>query len=240
VCWQRARPVASRARLKRKGAGYHHGDLRRALVEATSKLVDQRGPEEFTLRAAARLAGVSDGAPYHHFEDKEALLAAVSVDGFRLLREEMTAAAERHRGNARKKSLAMGVAYVRFAARHPERFRLMFGPLLHSKRRHAELEAAARDTHQLVREAFASGLAEDTGRAPPRHVPLCASALVHGLAVVTIDEHAEPTDEAALERMTWRALELVTQSAAAERDQVPPSGRRVRGGGARSSVAAKR
>jgi AcrR family transcriptional regulator len=226
--------------LKRKGAGYHHGDLRRALVEATSKLVDQRGPEEFTLRAARRRAGVSDGAPYHHFEDKEALLAAVSLDGFRLLCDEMTAAAERQRGTLRKKSLAMGVAYVRFAVEHRARFRLMFGPLLHSKRRHEELEATARATHQMMRDAFAAGLADEAGRAPPSHVPFCAWALVHGLAVVTLDEHAEPLEAATLERMTWRALELITESAAAERDQAPSSGRRVRSGTARAATATKR
>jgi AcrR family transcriptional regulator len=69
----------------KKGAGYHHGNLRRALVEATGKLVDSRGTDGFTLRAAAKLAGVSDGAPYHHFADKDALLAAVAEEGFVML-----------------------------------------------------------------------------------------------------------------------------------------------------------
>lgn len=182
---------------------------------------------------------MSDGAPYHHFEDKEALLAAVSADAFRRLHDEMTSAAARQRGSARKKSLAMGVAYVLFAARHPARFRLMFGPLLHTKRRNPELSAAAEGVRELVQQALEGGLESDGSPKPP-HVPLCAFALLHGLAVLSIDGHLSPGNAAELERVAWQALELVAGRSADEPDEVPESEQRTRAGRSRPRTAAKR
>src|SRR5215813_10430287 len=74
---------------------YHHGDLRRALLDATLRLVEEHGPQGFTLRAAARAAGVSPGAPYHHFADKDALLAAVAEEGFELFGDALRDAAQK-------------------------------------------------------------------------------------------------------------------------------------------------
>nr|MDP9179551.1 TetR/AcrR family transcriptional regulator [Gemmatimonadota bacterium] len=68
---------------------YHHGDLRQALVDAAIELLRKSGPEALTLRGAARAAGVSQAAPYRHFKDRRALVAAVADDGFRRLRLAM-------------------------------------------------------------------------------------------------------------------------------------------------------
>ncbi len=65
---------------------YHHGDLRRALVEAALRLIGERGPREFTLREVARCVGVTHTALYRHFPDKAALLAVVAEEGFRMLK----------------------------------------------------------------------------------------------------------------------------------------------------------
>ena len=64
---------------------YHHGDLRRALVEAAERILENEGPSALSLRAVAREAGVSAAAPYHHFKDKNELLAAIAQEGFELL-----------------------------------------------------------------------------------------------------------------------------------------------------------
>jgi AcrR family transcriptional regulator len=77
--------TSSRPRAPGRPATYHHGDLRRALVDAALALVQERGAEGFTLREAARRVGVSQTAPYRHFETKEALLAAVAEEGFTTL-----------------------------------------------------------------------------------------------------------------------------------------------------------
>jgi AcrR family transcriptional regulator len=217
--------------LKRKGADYHHGDLRRALVEATSRLVEEYGLEGFTLRAAARLAGVSDGAPYHHFEDRDALLAAVAEHGFRALCTQMSESAERERGDPQRKSVAMGVAYVLFAARNPARFRLMFGPLVHSKDRYPDLAEAAARTYQLVRTGLAH-TDERPDRAASRTAMLNRWALVHGLSMLAIDGHLQhhAASERSLRRLVSEAVQwLSAREPLRDRESgVPTSGRRPR------------
>jgi AcrR family transcriptional regulator len=219
--------------LKRKGADYHHGDLRRALVEATSRLVEQYGQEGFTLRAAARLAGVSDGAPYHHFADRDALLAAVAEHGYRSLCVELRESADRERSDARRKSLAVGVTYVLFAAKNPAKFRLMFGPLVHAKGRYPELAAAAQETYELVRAGLAPASDERAVRVPARNAMFGRWAMVHGLSLLAIDGHLShhAGSERSLKRWVAEIFDWLMSSAEPARDRettAPTSGRRPR------------
>jgi AcrR family transcriptional regulator len=177
-------PMAAR----RSGQNYHHGDLRRALLDATLELVAEKGPEGFTLRAAAKLAGVSDAAPYHHFEDKEALLAAVAEEGFRELHAELERAAAAHPASPRERARAMGVAYVLFAATRPSHFRVMVSRTIAQHARFASLAQSATTAFQLVRDTLMSSLrSEELARAPADQLVYGAWALVHGLAFLAID-----------------------------------------------------
>ena len=97
---------------------YHHGDLRRALIDAARRLLETEGPTALSLRAVAREAGVSPAAPYHHFKDKGELLDAVAHEGWDLLNDLMTAA-RANEDSVRTKLTALGVAYVRFARDNP-------------------------------------------------------------------------------------------------------------------------
>ena len=107
-------------------AGYHHGDLRQALIEASESILLERGVEGFTLREAARRAGVSPAAPAHHFGDVTGLLTAVAREGF-LEFGRMLAEADMKAGpDAFARLKAQGDAYVRFAFSFPARFLLMF------------------------------------------------------------------------------------------------------------------
>ena len=99
---------------------YHHGDLRRALLEAAMVIIERDGPNALTLRAVARQAGVSPAAPYHHFKDKSELLFAVSKEGFRGLKAAMGSVV------APISTHAMGVAYVEFAHANPALYRVMY------------------------------------------------------------------------------------------------------------------
>src|SRR5438552_17146029 len=85
---------------RRRRAGYHHGNLRRALLDAALALVEREGADALTLRAAARRAGVSQAPPYRHFRDKEALLGAVAEEGFRAVTEAVLEAAAAALGGA--------------------------------------------------------------------------------------------------------------------------------------------
>lgn len=101
---------------------YHHGDLRRALVDAARRLLEAEGPAAMSLRAVAREAGVSPAAPYHHFKDKGELLDAVAHEGWTLLSTAMLAAAEA------KPSDPSGalLTYVSFARARPALYRIMY------------------------------------------------------------------------------------------------------------------
>ncbi|WP_161882653.1 TetR/AcrR family transcriptional regulator [Deinococcus alpinitundrae] len=108
-----------------KSERYHHGDLRRALLDAARALAAAGGVEALTLREVARQAGVSPAAPYHHFSDKNDLLRAVATEAFELLTRAMAVAAE-STDDPVQRLKAIGAAYLAFAFAHPAEFRFMF------------------------------------------------------------------------------------------------------------------
>ncbi len=116
-------------------SSYHHGNLRATLIESGKELLEAKGVPAFSLRLAARTAGVSQTAPYHHFTDKDGLLDAISADGFQRLGAELEAAAH---GGIRP----MVLAFLRFARANPQMFRLMFAAHPASRPRTADLAAA--------------------------------------------------------------------------------------------------
>jgi AcrR family transcriptional regulator len=153
---------------------YHHGDLRAALLQSAGELLEEQGLAALSLREAARRAGVSHNAPYRHFPDRNALLAALAAEGFAMLGEAMEGKAGRERGEA----------YVRFALARPNRFRLMFGGQLELGK-HPELRAAAGRTYQGLVASFRSR--EDI--ADPEIAAAAAWSLTHGLAHLLLDGH---------------------------------------------------
>ncbi|NNL84380.1 MAG: TetR/AcrR family transcriptional regulator [Myxococcales bacterium] len=104
---------------------YHHGDLRQELLRASRELIEERGPEAFTLREVARRAGVSHTAPYRHFRDRGAILDAVAAEGFAAHRDAGRRAAAEHT-DAKERLRAAGRAYVQFALDNRAAFRVMF------------------------------------------------------------------------------------------------------------------
>lgn len=108
-------------------AGYHHGDLKAQLVEAVRQLVEEKGPDEFSIAEASRLAGVSTAAPYKHFKDRHAILHAVALDGLERLEADMRAAIDGLPKGSLERIDALGQAYIDFARNGPGVFRLTFG-----------------------------------------------------------------------------------------------------------------
>src|SRR5260370_38503464 len=120
---------------------YHHGNLREALLQSAIRLIAEVGPTAFTLREVARQAGVSHNAPYRHFQDKDALLAAVATQGYGELTDAMLEAASKE-PNVLGRLKHAGLAYVSFALRRPETFTVMFDTPF-SKQTHPEAADAA-------------------------------------------------------------------------------------------------
>lgn len=157
---------------------YHHGDLRASVLATAGKLIEKEGLAGLSVREAARRAGVSHNAPYRHFPDRDALLAALATEGF----ADLGKALENRFGRE------LGEAYVRFALAHPERFRLMFGGQL-ALDRYPELRAQAEATHGRLTAAFA-GLGAEA-----KFAAAAAWSLVHGLANLILDRHLENSDD---------------------------------------------
>jgi AcrR family transcriptional regulator len=134
--------------------------------------MEKEGVGALSLREVARRAGVSHNAPYRHFPDREALLAGLAAEGFAELGQEL----------ARHSGADGGVAYVRFALAHPERFRLMFGGQI-AYDRHPELRKQADAAYVGLEKSFAQ-LGDEA-----RFAAAATWSLVHGLAQLLLDGH---------------------------------------------------
>ena len=184
-----ANPRASSAPRARRAARYHHGDLRRALIDTALGMVTEEGAWNFTLREVARRAGVSHMAPYNHFEDKSALLAEVAALGFQSLRQTLEGATRRHPHSARQALANISAAYVRFGVQRPAHYRLMFGAELAEKARYPNLQAASDATFAVLTNVLERGQASrQVGRGSVRDQALAAWSLVHGLTTLLIDQ----------------------------------------------------
>jgi AcrR family transcriptional regulator len=159
-------------------APYHHGDLRRALLEAALIILERDGEAGIQLRDLARAVNVSPGAPYRHFDSRAALLESLAVVGFQRFTRQMEEIAQ---SNPPLLRMAMGRAYVQFAIANPGLFRLMFSPQVRKDNRPG-LRMAADAAFNTLRHVTGG----ETGSR--RIAALAAWARVHGLAVLLIDQ----------------------------------------------------
>lgn len=139
---------------------YHHGDLRRALLDAALQLVAERGRPDFTLREVARQAGVSHNAPYNHFADKAELVAALTVEGFQMLEVALRSTYEQTTGTPLARTLAISLAYLCFAFEHPAAYSLLFRPeLRQSSHKGGECDKAVKSAATTAFQTLFEGLA---------------------------------------------------------------------------------
>jgi AcrR family transcriptional regulator len=212
-------PVASRPRRLRtpptatprgKRGRYHHGDLRRALLDAALAVLTEADARALTLREVARRAGVTHAAPYRHFTDKEALLAAVAEEGFHTLSEAMRTAMAAASDDPAERLEALGVGYVQFALAHPAHFQVMFGPELGWDEEACTLHEAADGCFALLVESVRAGQSRGMLRGEePLPLALLCWSTVHGLATLLVNgnlahvqEQLPPTAVALAEQMT--------------------------------------
>lgn len=169
-------------------SSYHHGDLRRVLLDASLALVNEAGVGALSLREVARKAGVSHNAPYHHFPDKGSVLSALAIEGLGLLTEHMIAAIRDAGSDPRARLEACGLAYVRFAISHAAHFRVMFRPELVCGEDDAEMrEASAKPFEQVVAAVVACQEAGLMSAGDPMPQVLTCWAAVHGIASLWLD-----------------------------------------------------
>lgn len=184
---------------------YHHGNLRRALLDEALATIGSEGVEGLTLREIGARVGVSRTALYRHFADKRALLAAVATEGFRTLRQQLVAAWEEG-GRERAAFDAMGVAYVRFATANPAHYRVMFGGFVDPTTSEPELNTEAEGAFQALVDALAVLQHDGIMRAEDSvTMAKFVWAVVHGVAMLGIDGQLH--EPGAIEELVPYALE---------------------------------
>lgn len=202
-----------RKRAPSGGARYHHGDLRAALVEAAVGLVAEGSVRDVSLREVARRAGVTYAAPYHHFADKSALLAAVATQGFERLLADL------ERAMARRKSLrselqAAAETYLAFALDHPAHYRVMFLPEVKHSPEATQFHVAASHAFESLLSRVVRARPNESERS---HLVLATTvwAALHGLSLLAIDRILQvklPQPEKTLRDACHRIVDMVLPS----------------------------
>jgi len=193
---------------------YHHGDLRRALLDEAIRTIQSHGVEHLTLRAAGERLGVSRTALYRHFSDKQALLAAVGREGFHMLRQALADAWEQN-GRGRTGFEAMAVVYVQFAVAYPSHYRVMFGRFLESAAKNTDFISEAKAAFQVLVNALVNQQKAGIIRQEdPELMARWVWAVVHGVAMLAIDGQLREVDEGG-EVLTQYAIERVRTAIAA-------------------------
>jgi AcrR family transcriptional regulator len=180
------RSSPSRAR-KKPAERYHHGDLRRALLDEALHTIQAEGVRQLTLRTVGEKLGVSRSALYRHFADKQALLSAVGCEGFRMLRQAIADAWESH-GHGTTGFNAMAEAYVQFAVAHPSHYRVMFGGFIEFARKDKDFTGEAKAAFQVLVDSLVDQ--QNTGlirRDDPVLMARFVWAVVHGISMLAID-----------------------------------------------------
>lgn len=182
---------AGGATVSAASAPYHHGDLPFTLVQTAISMLDVDGEADLSIRAVARAAGVSSGAPYRHFPDRPSLLAAVAAAGFERL---MAALSSVHAEPSTRSDFSdLAVEYVRFATAHPGLFRVMFAESGLRDRSDRRTATAA------VHEYLDAGVRAWLGVPDPSATTTGLWALVHGIACLYIGDNLESASADAVE-----------------------------------------
>jgi AcrR family transcriptional regulator len=200
---------------------YHHGDLRAACLRAAMELLEEDGATALSLRAVARRAGVSPGAPYRHYADRDALISAVAAVGYRELAAHLAVA---HPAPSRPVDLAaVAVAYVDFALQRPALFRVMFSEPCDrdSSERVAATTAIAEYVGAIVRQSFPGADVEALSTA--------IWALVHGLAFLHLDGKLDASTPEVVSDRVGAAVHAIIMASSAASEAMTSASSKQRG-----------
>ena len=183
----------------RRKTAYHHGDLAHAALAVALILVEQRGPDGFTLAEVAARLGVSATALYRHFTDRDALLVSVTIESFRLFEKQLRDVGD---GPPQVLLRAMTEGYLEFAFRYPARYGLMFGQTVRGKKKDAALDRAANESFAVLTETLRGAL---PGRSKAEVIAKGKQVwgLCHGLASLHLTGALEPAET---QELAWNGV----------------------------------
>ena len=167
---------------------YHHGDLKNALIKAGVEILAKEGVGGLSLRKVAQRAGVSHSAPYAHFPDKQSLIAAISTEGFNQLYNEIETAISPHAKTPKKQLIEGTQAYVRFALKNSDTFKIMFSGVLEKEKEYPSFVEISSKTFKLVMEVVQA--CQNVGVLPAAPTNLMAVSVwgqVHGIVSLALE-----------------------------------------------------
>jgi len=183
---------------------YHHGDLKNTLIKAGMEIISKEGLGGLSLRKVAKKAGVSHTAPYAHFTDKLALIAAISTEGYRRLFVQISAAVESNHNDPQHLLVEVGWAYIQFALKDPKLFKVMFSGVIEQEKDYPDFREMAQKNFQLLVTLVKTG--QEAGLLAPASPDLVAVrlwSLVHGFIMLLLEGQISHT---LLDRMSIREL----------------------------------
>ena len=187
---------------------YHHGDLKNALIEAGAEILSKEGVSGLSLRKVAGRAGVSHAAPYAHFADKQALIAAISTEGYRRLYEKLTLLIQNYPADPLQRFVELAWTYVEFACSDPDLFKVTFSSVLEKEKEFPAFVEMTRKNFQLLVETVKACQATGVLKPGPADMlAVSAWSLVHGFASLLIEDQFSHT---VLDRMTRRQMLIFT------------------------------
>jgi len=197
---------------RQKPKPYHHGDLRHALIQAGLEMLAEGGAAALDLRKVARKAGVSHAAPYRHFADKQALVAAINEEGFRRLAERIRSTLREAPDDPFEQLQAIARAYVQFAQEHPWLMREMFSGLTVEREAFSGLYTESKAVFTLYMEVVKRG--QERGKiidVDPGALAGVVWSLLHGVAMLTIENQMRPYTDGpdGAERVTRFSVQML-------------------------------
>jgi AcrR family transcriptional regulator len=187
---------------------YHHGDLKNALIEAGADILSKEGVGALSLRKVAHKAGVSHAAPYAHFADKQALIAAISTEGYKKLYAQIARVAAQHRSEPLRRLVESSWAYVQFALDEPDHFKVTLSGMIEKEQDYPAFVETAKQTFAVVVEIVAQ--CQQAGILRQGASDLTAVsvwALIHGFITLLLENQISHT---VLDRFTVREMFIFT------------------------------
>ena len=167
---------------------YHHGDLKNALINAGVEILAREGVGGLSLRKVAKQAGVSHAAPYAHFTDKQAFIAAISTEGFKQLYSQIEIVKQTYRTSPETLLTEVAWAYVQFALNEPDRFKLMFSSVLEKEKDYPDfVETSQKNFRQLVEIVEICQQAAVLKKGAPDLLALSLWGTVHGFVSLLLE-----------------------------------------------------
>jgi AcrR family transcriptional regulator len=194
---------------------YHHGDLKNALIEAGIEILAKDGLGALSLREVARQAGVSHTAPYAHYADKQALIAAIATAGYEKLYARLADVVQQNQATPAQQLVEAGWAYLEFAFEEPDHFKITFSDVVEKEKDYPAFVEISQKSFKLV--VMIIEACQQTGVLPAGPSDLIAVSvwsLLHGLASLILEEQISHTilDRYTLQDMLVTSLNLMTES----------------------------